>query len=92
VGYGLDPRLFPPDPRSLDVISQIIYVIRCFEHGLSERDIKGLYMDEPFATVVIDLVMQTDLIRQDPKSGKWKKTEKARRLIAGRRGKEYIRR
>lgn len=83
--YDLDPRIFPPDPRSLDAVSQIIYVIRCLERGLSERDIVALYMDDASqATVIIDLVMQTDLVKRDVRTGKWKRTEKTTRLIAGK--------
>jgi hypothetical protein len=77
----LDPRVFPPDPRTLDIIHQISYVIRCLEKGLSEDDISSLYMDDKSATkVIIDLVMQIRLIEKDS-SGKWRRTDKARRLI-----------
>lgn len=80
--YELDPRIFSPDPRSLNIIGQLIYVVRCFERGLSEKDIVSLYMDKSWANVVINLVIATDLIRRDIDSGKWKRTEKATRLIA----------
>ena len=83
--YNLDPRIFSPDPRNLDAVSQIAYVIRCLERGLSTWDIVGLYMgDSSATTVVINLIKETGLIERDNR-GKWKRTDKARRLIAGRR-------
>jgi hypothetical protein len=86
--YNLDPRIFPPDPRELDAVSQIVYVIRCLERGLSKQDIVSLYMDDTSAaTIIIDLIMKTGLIARDDK-GKWRRTDKAKRLIVGSRSKD----
>jgi hypothetical protein len=83
--YNLDPRIFPPDPRELDAVSQIVYVIRCLERGLSRRDIDSLYMGDTSATtVIIDLIKETGLIMRDNR-GKWKRTDKARCLIVDSR-------
>jgi hypothetical protein len=82
--YDLDPRIFPPDPRILDIVGQISYIIRCLEKGLSESDIVNLYMDDKTgAQIIIDLVVHNDLIRRDG-SGIWKRTEKAKRLMFNR--------
>jgi hypothetical protein len=77
-----DSGIFAADPRSLDVIRQIIYTITCFESGLSEKEIIYLYMnDKASATVIIDLVLKSNLIRRDISSGEWKRTDKGRRLM-----------
>ena len=89
--YNIDPKLFPPDPRKLDAVGQIIYVIRCLERGFSENDIIGLYMDDlTAAKIIIDLTKEAGLITRDDK-GKWKRTNKARRLIAGSGNKAQLR-
>ena len=89
--YNIDPKIFPPDPRKLDAVGQIIYVIKCLERGFSEEDIIGLYMDDMTAArIIIDLTKEAGLIIRDDK-GKWKRTNKARRLIVGSGNKAQLR-
>lgn len=72
--------LFPT--LDLDVVKQITYIITCFESGLSEKEIIYRYMnDKASATVIIDLVLKSNVILHNISSREWKRTEKGRRLM-----------
>ena len=76
--FELDPSTFPPNPRILDIPEQVVYIINCLEHGLSQEDIIELFTGDYFTVnAILQLLNYYNLIEQDTK-GNWKRTLKIR--------------
>jgi len=72
-----DPVLAISDPRTLNSMSQCMYVIRCVERGLTKQQIVDLFFGDEFTVKTITSVIGVNALVRQSKEGKWERTEKA---------------
>jgi hypothetical protein len=75
--FADDPVLRVPDPRTLDSMSQCMYVIRCVEKSLTKQQIVDLFFGDEFTVKMITSVIGVHNMVKPDKDGKWERTEKA---------------
>ena len=77
-----DHVLCIPDPRTLNSMSQCMYVIRCVERGLTKQQIVDLFFGDEFTVKMIANVIGVHHLVDQDKDGKWQQTEKAKNALA----------
>lgn len=72
-----DSVLCIPDPRTLNSMSQCMYMIRCIERGLTKQQIVDLFFGDEFAVKMISNVIGVHHLVDQDKDGNWERTDKA---------------
>jgi hypothetical protein len=76
-----DSVLNIPDPRTLNSMSQCMYVIRCIERGLLKQQIVDLFFGDEFTVKMLANVIGVHNLVHHDKDGKWERTEKAKQEL-----------
>jgi len=76
-----DSVLCTPDPRTLNSMSQCMYMIRCIERGFSKQQITDLFFGDEFAVKMIANVIGVHHLVDKDKDGNWERTDKASHVI-----------